>query len=1151
MLIEECAARGHGRDQLSQWLSCARRRLCHADFHTFRGLLTQLLDLKRARCAGGGAVAGILDALAVVLWRADFGPEEVRAAHHVFLASFAHSLPPSWAGAWQNSVREATPPSAGHGSSGCAAVSNSAFADPLCSVAASNASDDRVSGCAAASYTSAGRPSHCPVATPCRRRVVAADAVSVPAYPVTPSASTVIGDASASSASLGVSDLLAVLQARQKWRQSPEWRPRACESGGADFDATRPPPRGRKRPFVEVSPPGCRLRCGKLSVADGDALATERGAAEGAAALRRPPPRPRPRLRLCGRRSPEPSPQVAPRRRRDTGVCAALFRASMRGAELELVYVGAANLMCAFTHHHKKVFGPKKWLLARVSVDVGQHMSPGQKGDRAAQIAARLRDGVVLSDCIGFASERHGAAQDTQSEPRRLYLLVVKPRPNSKVITFCVAPPAEFCGDVQKALQKLWDPWWPGLKTIAREGKLLARAGLLFSGKAVGPSGFNICLQEDLKSEDGTVLTDGAGLISADLFEEAVDALRPRDWQRLRRFACVVQGRVIRVSPGVVVSKGIFLRDPKLPARTLVLRPSQVKAGEEAEGPCADPLFVNCIADAGDGQMGVMELLLREGAGVPANTLVNIVLQANRRVLEPSGATHERIAQRFVREGVAQFGKRPRLPIDPEWIAFHKMMYDIRDSCIDSYLTRAQAGRLQHCWKHTRMRTSAMFMALPDHTRTLKPGEVILKSRRFGEEGDEPKCYEGEVSIWRTPALHPGNLRRLLAVRPPEGSMLAQILEGRGEVAIFDAVGERTELDRMAGGDYDGDLVSASWDKQLLPPGPTVEPPSYAAPAVEPSTWTGTLNEVSVAVLKRGDGALVGTLHYCWEQLVGAGTAVMSQHACRRLEQLYNQAMDSIKTGARVDEAEVDALMREQLGDYRSFKWDFKSVGRPGQVKVRPSPTAVGYIARRFQALIDSAQAGPETPRECRDPRLRAAWQQLALGLKAEAMEDILAVYNAWRRKASAAWQQQKTPGTSRSKITVRVADADAEEAVAIEGRKAQEVSASDDELFDSDSDKAESSDAHVSVQPRGPWERYLVAFRAAFLAVCKRHGVQPRRAALLVYEKAELSGSLPWSVVGDFLVETLRKEAHKRGEGPRTLHIPIEKMWLLMDKIA
>ena len=108
------------------------------------------------------------------------------------------------------------------------------------------------------------------------------------------------------------------------------------------------------------------------------------------------------------------------------------------GGELDIVYVGADKLTCAFSHHQHKLFGPNAWLFARLSVSAGPHLSPAQKLQYAAQIAARLRQGVPIPD---DTPSRHVAAKD-----RLLYLLVVKPRPGSLVTAFCVAPPAD-CGD--------------------------------------------------------------------------------------------------------------------------------------------------------------------------------------------------------------------------------------------------------------------------------------------------------------------------------------------------------------------------------------------------------------------------------------------------------------------------------------------------------------------------------------------------------------------------------------------------------------------------------------------------------------------------------------------------------------------------------
>ena len=78
---------------------------------------------------------------------------------------------------------------------------------------------------------------------------------------------------------------------------------------------------------------------------------------------------------------------------------------------------------------------------------------------------------------------------------------------------------------------------------------------------------------------------------------------------------------------GAVLAKGLSIRDPTLPERTVVLRPSMIKtpAGVEAGrilGHSCAPLIRLALGDVGPVRMGKAEMLLREACGVPAETIV-------------------------------------------------------------------------------------------------------------------------------------------------------------------------------------------------------------------------------------------------------------------------------------------------------------------------------------------------------------------------------------------------------------------------------------------------------------------------------------------------------------------------------------------------
>lgn len=750
-----------------------------------------------------------------------------------------------------------------------------------------------------------------------------------------------------------------------------------------------------------------------------------------------------------------------------------------------LYYRGATKLRNGFANQHKKTFrGLKGWILARVGVGGRQQNTP--------ELVERLFNGLPLTEC---SNDCTGLGPTWKS--RRLSLLVVKPRTNGGFNAYCVSPPLDFKGDDGKLkgmIQKMWAPWWEGgLADIATQGKLLARAGLLFSGEAIGPANFDVVVKDDITGKD--VMTDGAGLISADLYEQCVDAMRPECWSRLKAYGCVVQARLCRSQDkqhGPLIVKGTFLRDPSLPARTVVVRPSQVKAGATQDGWCKDPIILVRIADSKKGRMGLMEMFIRESCGTAPSVLIDIVRKANLELLGHPEEPDDTTTRRFMKDTIMKLGKKQRRPVDPDWLSMHMIMFNIRrpGGAASTHLSSQQFSSLEWRWQYTPATKSANFMAMPDHTGTVGIAEVIVKSRHFSDN-DVPTYFSGLVSVYRSPALAPGNLRLLQAVVPKPGSPLDILLDGgRGEVAIFSTLGCRSELDRMGGGDFDGDLVIVSWDTRLLPPN-VYEAPTYDNVPVEvPSSIERNIAQASLECTQTYAGHLIGTLFMMWQRLVGNGIQYMFSDIAKRLEQLYNVAMDSFKSGAVVDCEEVEKI-KKQIEHVP--RWNFQRFDAQGRVPV--SPTAVGQIADIFQKVC-ARSASPDFLKLPHDDRLENAWEDRKHTLPSDDQTLLSEMWNKLRRRSFDVLEEDKT--TYRG----------------------------------------------------GLWQQFLEECRDEFdkmvVEIAKKNGTEPRStgeiAALCLYiSDKKVTMTFPWRILGDILIEIVKRLS----EVP-VCCIPTDKLWML-----
>jgi len=77
-------------------------------------------------------------------------------------------------------------------------------------------------------------------------------------------------------------------------------------------------------------------------------------------------------------------------------------------------------------------------------------------------------------------------------------------------------------------------------------------------------------------------------------------------------------------------------------------------------------------------------------------------------------------------------------------------------------------------------------------------------------------CYygplESPVIVSRSPSYWPGDIRVLQAIQPKDTTIIQQMKN----VIFFATSGIRPDVDKMSGGDLDGDLYLVVWDKRLL-----------------------------------------------------------------------------------------------------------------------------------------------------------------------------------------------------------------------------------------------------------------------------------------------------------------------------------------------
>ncbi|WVN86300.1 uncharacterized protein L203_101463 [Cryptococcus depauperatus CBS 7841] len=125
-------------------------------------------------------------------------------------------------------------------------------------------------------------------------------------------------------------------------------------------------------------------------------------------------------------------------------------------------------------------------------------------------------------------------------------------------------------------------------------------------------------------------------------------------------------------------------------------------------------------------------------------------------------------------------------------------------------------------WRaRVRLNGGVYLIGVADETGTLQEGEVFCQ---FQENDESPAIIViNEVLVCRAPALHPGDVRRVLAVDRPE-------LRHLKNVVVFSTQGSRDLPSMLGGGDLDGDDFTLIWDQRFVQSLRVYDAMDYRAP---------------------------------------------------------------------------------------------------------------------------------------------------------------------------------------------------------------------------------------------------------------------------------------------------------------------------------
>lgn len=183
------------------------------------------------------------------------------------------------------------------------------------------------------------------------------------------------------------------------------------------------------------------------------------------------------------------------------------------------------------------------------------------------------------------------------------------------------------------------------------------------------------------------------------------------------------------------------------------------------------------------------------------------------------------------------------------------------------------------------VKKSRNVFGISDPTNTLEYGTCFFQPTIRGQA----KPIVGNVVVAKNPCYSPGDVRVLTCKDVTSCHHLV-------DCVVFPTAGERPHPDEIAGSDLDGDKFFVCWDPDLVPR-TSEDPTSY------PSAKVPTMNNIQqknmIEYFAKYSNATIGKIDSMFAKW--ADRKGVASDECRILSALFSRAVDSAKTGERVD----------------------------------------------------------------------------------------------------------------------------------------------------------------------------------------------------------------------------------------------------------
>ncbi|CAM4843339.1 unnamed protein product, partial [Rotaria magnacalcarata] len=180
-----------------------------------------------------------------------------------------------------------------------------------------------------------------------------------------------------------------------------------------------------------------------------------------------------------------------------------------------------------------------------------------------------------------------------------------------------------------------------------------------------------------------------------------------------------------------------------------------------------------------------------------------------------------------------------------------------------------------------------LFNTITSRVGVLEPGEVYFRPTFNGRQFmiDSKICF-----VAKSPSYHLGDIRVLKLTSYKQ-------LQHLYDVIVFPTRGRRPHPNEIAGSDLDGDKYLICWDNDLIPK-QTNQPMDYNSTAKAQESEFITRKEMIshfANAQKNNQSGIIDNYYNYWANLLGVNSI-----QCRRLAELFSEAVDAPKTGQKI-----------------------------------------------------------------------------------------------------------------------------------------------------------------------------------------------------------------------------------------------------------